>query len=321
MPLSEFELIERYFNRNLINRSDVILGIGDDAAIVRVPDDRDCAVATDTMLAGVHFPASVSAEDLGYRALAVNLSDLAAVGAEPAWATLALTIPEADPQWLENFARGFLTLAAEHGVQLIGGDVTRGPLSITVTIQGLLPRNRALRRSGARPGDLIYVSGTLGDAALGLQYVNASKAFPAEHGTFLAARFFRPVARVELGRALLDVATSAIDISDGLSADLGHILDSSHVGATVEVSRLPLSAAMRSVADTEQALRYALSGGDDYELCCTVPPSDVSRIEAAGESCGCAVTCVGVITAMPGLRLLKADRSAIQLDTHGYHHF
>jgi thiamine-monophosphate kinase len=242
MALTEFNLIERYFTRPAAAPDpDVILGIGDDAALVRVPTGMELAVATDTLVEGVHFPPQTAPETIGHKALAVNLSDMAAMGAEPRWATLALTLPQADEDWLTAFSSGFLALAAAEGVQLIGGDTTRGPLSITVQILGLLPSGSALRRSGACAGDLVYVTGTLGDAGLALrmlQHAHGSAAVAAP----LAQRLNQPQPRTQEGLALRGIASAAIDISDGLCADLGHILAASGVGAHINLAALPLSA-------------------------------------------------------------------------------
>jgi thiamine-monophosphate kinase len=312
MPPSEFELISRYFQR-AHGRHDVVLGVGDDAALLRPPPGQDLVVSTDTLITGVHFRNDFPPQDIGYRALAVNLSDLAAMGAEPAWASLALTLPEVDETWLTDFASGFFELAEAHHVALIGGNTARGPLNITLTVHGFVPEGKALRRDGARTGDAIYVSGTLGDAAWALEN------WPDADIT-ARRRLLRPTPRVSLGMALRGVAGSAIDISDGFTADLGHILESSKVGAHVEVGSLPLPPVLRKL-DMATAQRHALGGGDDYELCFTIPPARESGLAAIGAGCGCALTRVGEITADQGLRLFASDGGQITLTHTGYRHF
>lgn len=302
-PLNEFELIDHFFAQQTQNRSDVMLGIGDDAALLQAPANQLLVTTTDTLISGVHFPIDTSPYDIGYKALAVNLSDLAAMGAEPAWVTLALTLPEANTQWLQEFTRGFFALASRYNVQLVGGDTTRGALSITVQAFGFVPPNRALRRSGAKPGDAIYVTGNLGDAGFALQ----QKMEP-----FLV-RLNRPEPRIETGLALRDIATSAIDISDGLVADLGHILKASGVGASLDVPVLPISSELLAAVGLEKAWQLALTAGDDYELCFTAPPDKPI-------DCG---TLIGHIEVATGLRLYLSDKKPFKLfeEEEGYRHF
>lgn len=320
--LSEFDIIRRYFSAAGARRADVIVGIGDDAAVVEVAADRQLVLAMDTLVSGVHFPEETRAEDIGYKALAVNLSDLAAMGAEPAWATLALTAPRNDPAWLAAFAAGFSELARAAGVQLIGGDTTRGPLTVTVQVHGYVPRGTAILRSGARPGDVIYVTGTLGDAALALRRWREGLVVASAAERALAARLNRPLPRLQEGRALRGIAHAMIDVSDGLAADLGHILAASGAGATIELDALPLSAAFQQLAAAPagRAAELALAGGDDYELCFTVPPARSAeaerRLAAFG---GCRV--IGVVEAAPGLRVRRADGSQLTLERGGYDHF
>ena len=247
MALSEFDIIRYFFDRPQAadGRSDVLLGIGDDAAVVTVPDDHDLVLCMDTLVAGVHFPEDTSPGAIGHKALAVNLSDLAAMGAEPAWFTLSVTLPHADADWLAAFAQGMFRLADHYRVQLVGGDVTRGPLSVTVQAHGLVPRGRALRRSGAAVGDRIYVTGTLGDAGLALHQ-------GAEQAPALRQRLDYPSPRVEAGLALRGLASAAIDISDGLLADLGHLLEDGRQGAMLEVDDLPRSAGFRAIANADE---------------------------------------------------------------------
>jgi len=270
MPLSEFSLISRYFS-SLGQGSAVSLGVGDDCAILDIPAYSRLATSVDTLISGVHFPEDAFPEDIGYRATAVAASDLAAMGASPVAMTLALTLPEADDFWLHAFSEGIAVAVKEYSLPLVGGDTTKGPLSITATVYGSLPREQALLRSGARPGDSVCVSGTLGDAAAGLAFIQDKWSTSAQHAEFLIERFYRPTARLALGQTLLDVATSAIDISDGLLADAGHIAAASGVGIYLEEALLPLSAGLQSNTDSRQALAWAVAGGDDYELCFTLP--------------------------------------------------
>lgn len=316
----EFRLIAEYFATSS-QRNDVVLGVGDDAALVRVPAGQDLAVAVDTMVAGRHFPADTSPYDVGYKALAVNLSDLAAMGAEPAWALLALTLPAVDARWLKNFARGLFELAGRYHVALIGGDTTRGPLTISLQVAGYVPRAAALRRTGARPGDLVFVTGILGDAGLGLAVVQGRLALSAPDAEAVLARLNRPQPRVEAGVALRGYASSAIDVSDGLAADLGHILADNGVGATIDVERLPVSPAYRAHPDVTDGWRLALSAGDDYELVFTAPPRLRAEIENRCAGLGLPVTCIGAIETAAGLRCRLPDGALLSLDTPGWDHF
>jgi thiamine-monophosphate kinase len=304
----EFSLIES-IRGTALTRRDVALGIGDDGAVLRVPRGRELVVVMDTMVEGVHFPRGTAAADIGWKALAVNLSDLAAMGAEPAWATLALTLPQPDATWVRAFARGFAALAKRHGVALVGGDTTRGRLTVTVQAHGFVPLRRALRRDGAHAGDAIFVSGTLGDAAAGLA--------DRKH-TALRARLDRPSPRVALGVALRGVASAAIDVSDGLAADLGHVLDASGVGAALDVDALPTSAALRaSVPGAARRRALQLGGGDDYELCFTVPTRRVARVAAIAREQRLRLTRIGTIERARGLR----DSAGRPLERSGYAHF
>ena len=320
MPLSEFDLIRHYFTRQN-NTPDVILGIGDDAAILQVPASEHLLVSTDTLVAGRHFPLDTTPEDIGWKALAVNLSDLAAMGATPRWCLLALTLPEADPVFLQGFAKGFWELANESGISLVGGDTTRGPLTITVTVMGTVPQGQALRRDGARPGDDIYVSGTPGDAGLAL--LLATGQIPPNltvHAQQAALKALnRPTPRLALGMALRGLASSAIDISDGLAQDLGHILDRSRLGATLNTELLPLSAALLA-CEHQQALRWALSAGDDYELCFTAAPEHARAIAELAHQHHARLSRIGHIDATPGLRLLQQGQP-LPLALPGFQHF
>ncbi|MEJ2591790.1 MAG: thiamine-phosphate kinase [Candidatus Thiodiazotropha sp.] len=319
VALSEFDLIRRFFSHVTGAREDVLLGVGDDAALLAVPPGQALAVSVDTLVSGVHFLPSVAPAALGHKSLAVNLSDLAAMGAEPAWATLALTLPEADASWLQAFAEGFGALAVQYGVQLVGGDTTRGPLSVTVTVHGLVPAVSALRRSGARAGDRIYVTGCLGDAALYLDALKTGCAVPGIES--LRDRLERPMPRVEAGLALRGLAGGAIDISDGLLADLGHILEASGVGARFDLDRIPLSAAATAWLAAGGDWATLVAGGDDYELCFTADPAKAPEIEAISRSLGLAMTPIGVIETAPGLRVTAPDGSLWQPARTGFDHF
>ncbi|MEI7036484.1 thiamine-phosphate kinase [Fulvimonas yonginensis] len=301
----EFRLIDRIRERTALARGDVRLGIGDDAAVLAVPAGQELAVAIDTLVEGVHFPRGTAPAAIGWKALAVNLSDLAAMGAAPAWALLALTLPSAEPGWVDGLAEGFAELAGEHGLALVGGDTTRGPLCLSVAVHGFVPSGQALTRAGARPGDAIMVTGTLGDAAGGLRLTREG-AMPdrmrVDHAHLLA-RLDRPTPRVRAGLALRTRAHACIDVSDGLLADLGHLCAASGVGAELDVETLPLSAALRTVFGAAAARECALAGGDDYELCFTVSPEDVTDVESALAAVACPVSRIGRIVAGEGVRV------------------
>jgi thiamine-monophosphate kinase len=316
MALSEFDIIERYFRRHTTQRDDVVLGIGDDAALLRVPADRQLVVAVDTLVAGRHFPLQTAAFDMGWKALAVNLSDLAAMGASPAWATLSLTMPAADEVWLEGFARGFFQLAERYQVELVGGDTTRGPLSVTVQLHGLVERGKALRRAAARAGQKLFVTGTLGDAACALQALQAD----GKTNPDLLQRLNRPKPRVDFGLALAGTGAAAIDISDGLLADLGHLLDASQCGATLWVNRLPRSPALDSIQGTE-VLACQLYGGDDYELCFSVDADQVERLNRLAQQQQLPMTAIGVIESQTGIRCTSDDGSPYTPQGTGFDHF
>lgn len=320
MSLSEFNLIAHYFADRGLRRDDVSLGIGDDAALLRVPDGMDLAVAIDTLVVGVHFPVETDAAAIGHKALAVNLSDLAAMGAEPAWATLALTLPDTDAQWLDDFTRGLFALAAQHRMQLVGGDTTRGPLTVTVQAHGFVPRGQALRRAGAQPGDLVFVTGTLGDAGLALLALQEEVQLPVKDKDHVLHRLHYPAPRLAVGQALRGVASAAIDVSDGLAADLNHILTASHVGATIQVERLPLSEVLQTHFHHVGGWIVPLASGDDYELIITVPPARQAELEQACAAAACRCTWIGSINARPGLHCLMDDGSEIAAPS-GYQHF
>jgi len=315
MELSEFDIIARYFTRQGAYRDDVVLGVGDDAALLKVPADRQLVLAVDTLVAGRHFPDDTAAFDIGWKALAVNLSDFAAMGATPAWATLSLTMPAVDKHWLQAFADGFYSLAEQYQVALVGGDTTRGPLSVTVQLQGYIEPGKALRRDAAKPGQALFVSGTLGDAACALHQLQSGAV-----DAFVFERLNRPEPRVALGQLLGGVAAAAIDVSDGLLADLGHILEASRCGATLYPERLPASAALQNLPAGD-VLEYQCNGGDDYELCFSVAPERRAQLDALLQQQALSVAEIGVIDAQPGLRCKFADGRIITPAIHGFDHF
>ena len=314
MGAGEFDLIARIRAR-VATRADVVLGIGDDAALLAPPPGRQLVVTADTLNDGVHFPRGTSPADIGWKALAVNLSDLASMGAEPAWCTLSLSLPQSDPAWIEGFLDGFLDLAGQHGIPLVGGDTTRGPLSIAVTAMGLVEPGRALRRDGARVGDEVWVTGTLGDAAGGLALLDREPV-PA-----LRARLDRPTPRVAAGRALAGIATACVDVSDGLLADLGHVCARSHVAARIDVDALPASAALMEVIGEADRIALQASGGDDYELCFTAPADAGADIGAVSAQLGLRITRIGRIVAGEGVHPVDAKSQPWSSPRRGYDHF
>lgn len=321
MGAGEFDLIARIAARSR-SRPDVLLGIGDDAALLASPPLGEAlCVCVDTLNAGVHFPLETAPFDIGWKALAVNLSDLAAMGARPRWATLALSLPDSDPAFVDALIEGLLSLAAQHEVALVGGDTTRGPLSLSVQAIGSVAPARALRRDGARAGDALYVSGTLGDAAAGLALVQGRLAV-ADPGSAasLRARLDRPTPRVALGLELAGVARAGIDVSDGLLADLGHVLEASGVGAVIDLDALPASLELRALLPrAEQRWPLQLAGGDDYEL---VVSGDAERIEALPAFVRGELTRIGRITVQPGIAFVRAGESCDYAPpTRGYQHF
>lgn len=322
MALGETELIRTYFANLTAARADVVLGPGDDAAILALPSDRELAASADTLVEGVHFSPGAAAADVGYKSLAVNLSDMAAMGAEPCWATLALTIPEADDAWLRSFAEGFAEAADEEGVALVGGDVTRGPRVITVQILGLIPRAKAIRRSGAMPGDLIFVTGTLGGAGAALAFLKGEMTRPRHDYRESLKRLCRPRARVGMGILLRGIASAAIDISDGLYTDLQHLVSASNVGASVQLSSIPVTPALDGLTDVGLRWDMALGSGDDYELCFTVPQSRVADLESRlAKSEFPPVSRVGEITSGGGIHWIQADGTRFKPSRSGYQHF
>ena len=329
--MSEFNLIDRYIRHSALPRDDVKLGIGDDAALLQVPAGQLLAVSTDTLVAGVHFPVGTGAQAIGHKALAVNISDMAAMGANPAWATLALTLPEQSANWLAGFMDGFTALAKRYDVALVGGDTTRGPLTITVQIMGHLPVDSGLTRAGASSGDRVFVTGHLGDAALALQLMDGGSQ-PAELSDenlmALKLRLDRPQPRVDAGVALRDLASSAIDLSDGLLSDLGHIVTASGVGVSICRDRVPRSehfnhwlARQSAGLDDALAAKLLLNGGDDYELCFTVKPEKIDQLKRLNwDHCG-GITEVGIITSAGGVLLVDSAGMELALPESGYDHF
>ncbi|MGH8460545.1 MAG: thiamine-phosphate kinase [Stenotrophobium sp.] len=311
--MDEFSLIRQYFADLTPARHDVLLGIGDDCALLDVPAGCELAITTDTLVSGRHFPESTAPADIGWKSLAVNLSDIAAMGAQARWFTLALTLPSADAQWLEAFASGLRKLAVISGVALIGGDTTRGPLSITITALGTVSKGQALKRTGAQAGDAICVTGTLGDAALALRQIAEPGLTP-----YLLTRLNRPTPRLSAGLALRDLAHAAIDLSDGLAGDLAHVLRASCVGAVIVAGRLPSSADFVALAPEDQRLSLQIQGGDDYELCVCMPHEAVA---VAATRLDVPLTVIGHVTAEPDLRWVDANGANIALSPQGYLHF
>ncbi len=317
MP-GEFELIGRYFERQA---RQAVLGVGDDAALVRVSADCDLAISTDMLLEGRHFLPGAEPRALGHKTLAVNLSDMAAMGARPRWATLAIALPSDDEAWLGAFTQGLFALADREGVELIGGDTTRGPLTLALTIFGEVARGKALLRSGARPGDDIWVSGELGGGALGLAYLQGRVSLAPDDAREACKRLDEPEARVALGERLIGIAHSAIDVSDGFAADLGHILERSKVGASVRYDALPRPAAFARVRRADLERRCVLAGGDDYELVFTAAREDRAQVAALGGELDLRLSCVGAIEpGSAGLRVLDLEGHPVECPA-GFDHF
>lgn len=313
MSLSEFEIINRFFSsKSLTQGRSILLGPGDDCAIISPEPNQDICVSTDTLISGVHFPEGCSASVVAHRSLGVNLSDLAAMGSTPLGFTLAMTLPQVDEKWLAEFSMALESMVKKYQCPLIGGNLAKGSLSLTLQVMGTVPSGQALQRSGAREGDQIYVSGTLGDAACGLGIIADS----LEINEFLEARYYYPEPRVELGIKLRGIANSAIDISDGLISDLGHICKRSNKGAEIEISKIPLSRDLIEKMGKEEAIKLALSGGDDYELCFTVSESRRGEIEDSFD-----VTPIGKIVGGNALIVRATDGSMMELDKLGYDHF
>jgi thiamine-monophosphate kinase len=331
--LTEFDIISRFFSdiNGLDSRSSaharsagssaIMLGVGDDCALLSLPAGQQLALSVDTMVAGRHFPEAAPAFDIARRAVAVAVSDLAAMGARPLAFTLALTLPAVDSAWLQEFSQGLRQAADAYRMPLIGGDTTRGPLTITVQVHGTLPINGGLRRSGGQAGDHVFVTGSLGDAALALQMLQQTIVVDSHQQEYLQQRFYAPSARVNFGEQLLTRATAAIDISDGLLADLGHICKASGLGARIYSERLPLSSVMATLASRSQAMRYALIGGDDYELCFTASAQQRLSLMDCARRLDLAITEIGELVEDEGVVCLDANGQRMVFATTGYQHF
>jgi thiamine-monophosphate kinase len=315
----ETQLIRQFFADLGAERTDVVLGIGDDAALLRVAAGEDLVLTTDALVEGVHFLAGASAHSLGHRVLAVNLSDIAAMGATPNWALLALNLPRVDEIWLQGFASGFGELARTHGVALVGGNVSRGPLSLTVAMAGTLPSGLGLRRDGARPGDALYVSGTVGDASAWLRCGRGELQPSAPAADFLQQRFEYPTPRLALGAGLLDLASACVDVSDGLYADAQRLLAAAGVGARIELPQLPVSWALREALG-DRSWQQALEGGEDYELCFTAPEARHEQIAALAVQTGTPITQIGRIRDGAEIELVM-NKSVMQFSPLGFDHF
>ncbi len=320
MPVREFDLIDRYFSGLSPVDNRVSCGIGDDAAIISVPEAEELLVSVDTLVSDVHFLAATDPGDIGYKSLAVNISDIAAMGGTPRWATLALTLPEIDPDWVEAFAGGFAGIASRFGISLIGGDTTQGPLSITVQVMGTVAQGRGIRRDGARPGDLIFVSGYLGSAGLACKLLKDNPD-NRDIPSCCLQRLLQPEPRVELGRQLCNLASASIDVSDGLAADLNHILESSGVAAGVQLAHIPLCREVQKLEDKDLIWQTALAAGDDYELCFTIAADQQTELQHRIKNLDYPLTCIGSITAGEGLGWFGENGDEVQLQLEAYQHF
>ena len=326
MSLGEFELIDKFFRDCGARRADVAVGVGDDAALLDCPADMQLVAAIDTMVLGNHFLAHFPAESIGHRALAVNLSDLAAMGAKPAWALLALTLTKADPVWLDGFARGFGALARKHDVALVGGDTTSGSLCISVQVLGHAPRPPRMLRSGGKPGDIVFVSGTPGDSTGGLAFelgkftVYPPAGITEEVAAYLKQRFHFPTPRVELGLRLRDFASACIDVSDGLLGDAGKLAEASQCGVSLAWEQLPASSQLVAVAGEARAREMVLTGGEDYELCFTVPPQNVDRMSQELPPSVWGYTAIGVLGERPGAVVTRGG-TVMHFSHSGFDHF
>ena len=337
--LTEFDIIRRYFStiggegsiskNNTSNHHAVALGVGDDCALLNIPSGQQLALSIDTLIADRHFPAQANPFDIGQRALAVSISDLAAMGARPVAFTLALSLPEVDQNWLQGFSQGLATAAAFYDVPLVGGDTTHGSLSITVQVHGLVKTDSAMLRSAAREGDSIFVSGYLGDAAAALEVIQGRLSVNSNTQNYLLKRFYQPEARVKLGQAIADLSHAAIDVSDGLLADLGHILKASSVNAQrvlaadIQLSQIPVSPESSNILDRQKLLSFALSGGDDYELCFTVPQKNKQHVIEVGKKLLLPLTEIGqVVTAeSSAVRCFDDSGQLVEISKQGYQHF
>lgn len=316
--MDEFEIIRRYFERESSNKG-IRVGIGDDGAVLIPSEDRDLISVVDTLVSGIHFPETLAPENIGYRAVAVNLSDVAAMGARPRWMTLALTLASSESVWLDGFARGLFEAADEHELALVGGDTTRGTETvISVQIIADIEAGKAMTRAGAEPGDAIYVTGTVGDAAAGLSILQSGLP-DSDDVDYLIGRFTRPAARVEVGAAISDFAHATIDLSDGLYTDLEKLLVASSVAGSIELAEIPMSAHLTNLMDEDDALRFALGGGDDYELCFAASATE-DKISEISERTGIAITRIGQVAKGSGLQCTRNGNEYDYQDT-GYRHF
>ncbi|MFW0096298.1 MAG: thiamine-phosphate kinase [Coxiella endosymbiont of Haemaphysalis japonica] len=317
MTLSEFSIIDTYFRRKSKSKR-VIAGIGDDAAVIEIPTDKQIVTSIDTLVKGIHFSEDSLPRDVGYKVLAVGLSDLSAMGATPDTALLALTLEKANKTWLKDFSEGFFSLAEEYGVTLVGGNMTAGALCISVVVNGIVPRGKAIYQSGAGVGDLIYVTGTIGDAGLALDLLNQKykKVDP-----FLLKRLHRPSPRIKAALALREIASAATDISDGLIADLGKITNASKVGAKIHANQLPLSENLKQHCKLKKGWNYALTSGDDYELCFTIPDIKVSQLEKHYKDLDCEYQCIGKIVEGTAISIVDEQNQQIKIEKKGYEHF
>lgn len=324
--MDEFALIRRYFHSMQKDASayGVSVGIGDDCAVLNVPHGQQLVVSIDTLVEGIHFLPDTPAEQLAWRLLGASVSDLAAMGATPAWLTLALTLPHASEPWVSAFSSALSEASQQYKIQLVGGDTTRGPLTLTAQVHGFVQTGCALLRSGAKPGDLICVTGTLGDSRAGLEsllsHSTVNNAPSDEVIDYLRQRFYRPLPRISTGKLIAPFASSCIDISDGLLGDLNHILDQSRVGAQINPTALPLSAGLQAFTDADTAQKWALTGGEDFELCFTVPPGQWSSLQAQLQCHEVPLTAIGAICEKPGLQLFKAGEWHT-VEASGYKHF
>lgn len=322
MPVPEFELIQRYFQRKEIPKADVALGIGDDAALLNPPVGRQLVIAIDTLVQGIHFPENTTPYDIGWKVLAVNLSDLAAMGAEPSWFTLALTLPESSEDWLTDFSAGLFELSSQYGLALVGGDTTRGPLTVTVQVAGYVPTGEAMLRTGASPGDRIFVTGSLGDATLALQLLADQLPEKKQDYPGLLSQLNQPQPRIKEGLSLRGIASCAIDISDGLVADLQHMLDASGTGADLFLEKIPYSDQARHLLSRyPDIVNSLITGGDDYELCFCVPPARLKQLEQVVCNNQFHFTEIGQINDTQELRCLDAAGQVVELAATGYTHF
>lgn len=317
--MNEFALIQTYFNKAQHNKN-VLVGIGDDCAVLEPPLGQALAVSIDTQLAGRHFPNDAAPDLIAARTLHCAVSDLAAMGAEPLWFTLALTLPASDSAWLERFSYGLFEAAENYRISLVGGDTTAGPLTISIQVHGGVPQHSKILRSGAKPGDGIFVTGPLGDGAAGLAVIQERIQVTEQAERYLKSRFYQPRARVRSGLLLRNVATACIDVSDGLLADLGHICKASDVAAVIDSSRLPLSSELSANVPTSQALEWALTGGDDYQLCFTADAEELEQLQKRVHSDELDVSCIGEIAEGKGI-INRNTGGAYSLNSSGFKHF